>query len=205
MKISTNGMNLPTSIRNLADEIEGLPGIGPRQAIRIAIHLSAQNPEKLRLLTAAISGVLKARSCPICFHIHDSEKDICEICLDSKRDTMLIAIVEKETDLISMESSRKFSGRYLIIGSGKKAGTLEEWQRARLDALKERIRNYGEPPEIIIAMNHTTYGDITATIISNEIEPYARKLSRLGRGIPFGGEIEFADADTIGAAIDNRG
>jgi recombination protein RecR len=198
-------MTLPNSIKALANELEGLPGIGPRQAIRIAIYLAGSHSEKMKKLAETLYGVLDTKTCPDCFRMHDGDADRCAICGDLKRSRTVIAIVEKETDLASIETSGKFNGRYLVIGNIKKAGALEEWQKERIKALKKRIETeIGMADEIIIAMNPTTYGDISSSIVANEIQTHAKRITRLGRGIPFGGEIEFADRDTLGAALENR-
>ena len=115
-------------------------------------------------------------------------------------------IVEKETDIISLERPRKFNGRYLILGELNKAGILESGQKLRLNNLKTFISKElgGQAEEIIIATNPTTYGDLSASIITKELAGFAKKITRLGRGIPTGGEIEFADEDTLGAALERR-
>lgn len=122
-------------------------------------------------------------------------------------------IVEKETDLISIERTKKFKGRYLILGDLKKGGFLEPEQKLRLNNLKSFIKKSCPDPaegkpcqieEIIIATNPTTYGDLNAMIIQKELEGYAKKFSRLGRGIPTGGEIEFADEETLEQALERR-
>jgi recombination protein RecR len=115
-------------------------------------------------------------------------------------------IVEKETDLMSIERTRKFNGRYLIIGELTKGGILDASQRLRISHLKSVIEKAlsGQADEIIIATNPTTYGDLNAMVIKNELEGYAKKFTRLGRGIPTGGEIEFADEDTLEQALERR-
>ena len=115
-------------------------------------------------------------------------------------------IVEKETDLISIERTRKFKGNYLVIGELTKGGILDATQRLRLNHLKDALKTQlsGQADEVIIATNPTTYGDMNAMVIKNELESYAKKFTRLGRGIPTGGEIEFADEDTLEQALARR-
>ena len=105
-----------------------------------------------------------------------------------------------------MERPRKFNGRYLILGELNKAGILESGQKLRLNNLKTFISKElgGQAEEIIIATNPTTYGDLSASIITKELAGFAKKITRLGRGIPTGGEIEFADEDTLGAALEKE-
>lgn len=115
-------------------------------------------------------------------------------------------LVEKETDLISLERPKKFNGRYLIIGELSKNGSLESYQKMRLNNLKTFIEKEfgGQAEEIVIATNPTSYGDLQAAIIAKEFEELTKKITRLGRGIPTGGEIEFADEETLGAALERR-
>ncbi len=115
-------------------------------------------------------------------------------------------IVEKETDLISLERPGTFTGRYLIIGELKKNGVLESFQKLRLNQFKDFITRElgGRAEEIILAMNPTTYGDLNAAMLTRELRDFSKKITRLGRGIPTGGEIEFADEDTLGQALERR-
>jgi len=134
-----------------------------------------------------------------------SNGNLCDICANSSRRKDIIAIVEKETDLISLERTKKFKGVYLIFGEISKAGVIESIQKLRLNHLKSLIKQSGsKAEEIILALNPTTYGDLNASIIAKELTPFAKKISRLGRGIPTGGEIEFADDQTLGDALERR-
>ena len=109
--------------------------------------------------------------------------------------------MEKETDLISIEKAKKYNGIYLVLGELNKTGSFSPDQKLKLKCLKARA----PLEEIILAINPTAYGDLNAALILQEIKPFAQKITRLGRGIPTGGEIEFADSDTLASAIDNRG
>ena len=115
-------------------------------------------------------------------------------------------VVEKETDLISIENTAKFPGRYLVLGPIPKIGMLSDWQKTRLETLKKFINGTlnGRAEEIILGFNPNSIGDFNAELIKKELSPLAKKTSRLGRGLPMGGEIEFADDDTLGAALDRR-
>ena len=114
-------------------------------------------------------------------------------------------IVEKETDLISIEKTKKFNGRYFVLGDLKKNGALDTIQKLRLNSLKIQIKNGGgTAKEIILAINPTSIGDLNAELITRELNDCAQKTTRLGRGLPTGGEIEFADEDTLGSAIEKR-
>ena len=101
------------------------------------------------------------------------------------------------------EKTNKFKGRYFILGAIHKTGILEEWQKLRLENLKKYLRK-DQAEEIILAFNPTSQGDYNASLIAKELKPFAKKISRLGRGLPVGGEIEFADDETLGSALERR-
>jgi recombination protein RecR len=196
-------MKIPESIKPFVNEFSKLPGIGPRQAIRLAFYLA--NRKKTAVdISAALQIIQGLKMCPECFSIHDNEKDLCEICDNSSRDKNQVAIVEKETDLFSIESTQRYNGVYLCLGDIKKAGKLDETQKIKLDSLKARSSSLGKLREIIIAFSPTTAGDISAEIIAEYIKGAAERITRLGRGIPIGGEVEFADTDTLSEALDGR-
>lgn len=197
---------LPNQIRNFIDVIGKLPAIGPRQATRLAFFLISGGKSKINEMARAIVDLSSIKVCTDCFFIHSNEGALCNICNNPNRTQETILIVEKETDLISIEKTRKFNGRYLVIGELTKGGILDATQRLRINHLKEGIekRLGGQADEIIIATNPTTYGNLNAMVIKNGLEGYAKKFTRLGRGIPTGGEIEFADEDTLEQALERR-
>lgn len=193
---------LPDSIKKFVDAFAALPGIGPRQATRLAFHIVNQGKSAIAELARAIVGLDELNTCPTCF-ITTPKKDACGICANPQRSKNLIAVVEKETDLISLEKTKKFNGRYLVLGDLKKDGILNNVQKLRLKTIKNA-------DEVILAISPTTYGDINASLIAQELKDSSPageqvpKITRLGRGIPTGGEIEFADEETLGSALDNR-
>lgn len=187
---------LPEPIKKFVEAAAKLPGIGPRQATRLAFHLSNQGKADVFELAQAVQGLNALAVCSTCFATTPNS-EICAICSNPNRRKDLVAIVEKETDLISLEKAKKFDGRYLVLGELKKDGFLNNVQKLRLRTL----RNI---QEAILAMNPTTYGDINASLVAQELKESVVKITRLGRGIPTGGEIEFADEETLASAIDNR-
>ena len=226
---------LPDPIKKFVDLFSKLPGIGPRQATRLAFHISGTGKSNIEELAKIIYGLSDIKTCSLCFTSHNNagyetrsarentKKNLCPICSNPQRRKDIIAIIEKETDLISLEKTKKFDGRYLVLGDLKKDGVLESVQKLRLNSLKNWIKKEfggqahsagsprqssgqaGQAEEIILAMNPTTYGDLNASLIANELKDSAKKITRLGRRIPTGGEIEFADEETLGAALDKRG
>lgn len=196
---------LPDSIKKFVEIFSGLPSIGTRQAIRLAFKLINGGRAKIEETAKAIADLRHLKICGQCFFVHVNQGSLCDICGNPKRRKDVILIVEKETDLISIERTKKFNGRYLVLGDLNKTGVLESAQKLRLSHLKSSIKKeIGEAEEIIIATNPTTYGDLNAAIIAKELEGTAKKISRLGRGIPTGGEIEFADEETLGSALERR-
>ncbi len=198
---------LPEPIKKFAEIFSTLPSIGNRQAIRIAFKLINGGKAKIDELAKTISDLRYLKTCSRCFFVHMERDNLCSICSNPNRQQNVIAIIEKETDLISLERTKKFKGRYLVLGELSKTGILDTVQKLRLNHLKDLIKkefDSAKAEEIIIAVNPTTYGDINASIITKELAPFTKKISRLGRGIPTGGEIEFADEETLASSIDSR-
>jgi recombination protein RecR len=203
-------MKLPHPIQNVVDELSELPSIGPRQAIRLAFFLIGEGKEHIRGLAMSVADLAKIKICERCFFIHQNEGNLCDTCKNPNRLHSLIMVVEKETDLISLENTGKFTGRYFIIGDIPKTGFLEETQKLRLQSLKSFIQK--EPPaglggkaeEIILGFGPTKLGDLQASLLTKELAPLTKKISRLGRGLPTGGEVEFADDETLGSALERR-
>lgn len=198
---------LPEAINNFIEVFSRLPSIGPRQATRLAFHILSLGKSDVNTLAKVVAGLENLKTCPDCFFIHDNQSEQCFICGNPQRKKGVIMIIEKETDLISLERTKGFNGRYFLIGNLKKNLVLESEQKLRLNSLKNFIKKNlsGRAQEIILAINPTTYGDITASLIRNELLGLTEKITRLGRGIPTGGEIEFSDEDTLNGALENRG
>ena len=194
---------LPDPIKNFIEIFSKLPSIGPRLATRLSFYLVDSGKNEIENLEKSISNLKKLRTCERCFFIY-TEK--CPICSDKNRIKDIIAIVEKETDLISLEKTGKFNGQYLVLGGLAKNGELNPNQRLRIKSLTERIKKEldGQAKEIIIALSPTTFGDFTGSLIKQELKACAQKISQLAKGVPTGGEIEFADEETLGSALEKR-
>ncbi|MGB9608925.1 MAG: toprim domain-containing protein [Minisyncoccia bacterium] len=197
---------LPNSIKKLIDLLTFLPSIGPRQATRLAFYLINQGPNEILKLAQSLNELNKIKICSFCFFPHENQGDLCNICQNPERNKKIIMIIEKETDLISLEKAAKFNGRYFIIGEVSKKGILDDAQKLKLQNLKNFIQKElgGQADEIILAFNPDTLGNFAAAVIQKEIKDFAKKITRLGRGLPTGGEIEFADDETLSNAILNR-
>ncbi|OGY98548.1 MAG: hypothetical protein A3A43_02955 [Candidatus Liptonbacteria bacterium RIFCSPLOWO2_01_FULL_56_20] len=198
--------NLPESAKRLIERLAELPSIGPRQATRLAFYLVAQGGDAIHGLARDLDELGRVKICERCFFVHQNPGRLCHICESPSRDPGVIMIVEKETDLLSLENTGKYTGRYCILGIIPKTGILEEWQKLRLQNLKRFIEKElgGQAKEVILAFNPTSAGDFNASLLMKELAPLAKTVSRLGRGLPTGGEIEFADDETLGSALERR-
>jgi recombination protein RecR len=190
----------PEAIKNLAQQLSKIPSLGPRQATRVAFYLAGLSTAEVNDLAEAISAVSAIKRCAECFSLQSDSTSLCDICADAKRDQALLAIVEKETDLQTIEKTKAFKGKYLVLGQLPKDGILNSEQKMRL----EKIKRSGSFNEIIIALSPTTYGDLNASLIAHELKGNCSKITRLGRGIPTGGSIEFADEETLQGALKSR-
>lgn len=197
---------IPEQIKKFIETFSRLPSIGPRLATRLSFYLLGLDKAERKELEMALAGLNTLDRCPRCFFLKSEHKTVCDICANPQRDPFTIALVEKETDIISLERAHKFNGHYLIVGELPDKGTLESVHKLRLQHLRTRIENElgGKANELVIALNPTTFGDFVASIIKQDFKNLAKKITRLGRGIPTGGEIEFADEETLGSALERR-
>ncbi|HMB17479.1 MAG TPA: toprim domain-containing protein [Candidatus Paceibacterota bacterium] len=196
---------LPKKIQNFIEAFSKIPTIGPRMARRLAFHLLNLDKQTFKKVKKALNNLEKVDKCPRCFFVKDSSKKLCQICSNKKRNTQKVAIVEKETEVISLEKSGAFKGIYLVIGKSDSKGTLTPTQKLRLKHLKKIVKKSNKKlEEVIIAVNLNTKGDILTQKIKKGLQGITKKITRLGRGIPTGGEIEFADKETLNNALKSR-
>lgn len=194
----------PKRIERLAAVLSELPGIGPRQALRLAFYVADLPPRNLQDFIEALTALKDVGHCQQCFFIHEEKTPICNVCKDPKRTGKIVAIVEKDTDRITLEHTKQFVGHYLILGKLPNDGILSELVKSRLKSLMQRFSKEDPASEFVIALSPTTVGDVNASVIAQMLSGYAQKITRLGRGIPTGGEIEFADEETLQNALKNR-
>ena len=195
---------LPQPVNNLISALERLPGIGPKTASRLAFFL-LRSPEDIPLnLAAALQEVKKATgSCNRCFHITLIDQEYCDICQDSRRDESLVCVVEDALDVLAIERTGIFQGRYHVL-----MGILSPIEGIgpedlKIRALLERIQN--EPVrEVIIATNPSMEGDATALYLQKQLQPSGVRVTRLARGLPMGGDLEYADQNTLLRALSGR-
>jgi recombination protein RecR len=195
----------PPSIQKLIDLFSKFPTVGPRTAARFVFYLMKIPKEETEELINSISNLKKTvKICSFCFNPFEGEGELCKICAAPSRDKTLLCVVEKATDLITLEKTKKYNGLYFILGGTVSTFKKEDIKQLRTKELEERIKAHPEIKEIIIAINPTTEGEATALYLERLLKPLNKKISRLGRGLPVGAELEYADEETLGAAFEGR-
>ncbi len=189
-------------VQDLIDELGRLPGVGPKSAQRIAFHLLAADPADVRRLTSALTEVKeRVRFCSICGNV--SEQDECRVCRDPRRDLTAICVVEESKDVVAIEKTREFRGRYHVLG-----GAISPIEGIGPDDLKVRelmVRlQDGSITELILATDPNLEGEATATYLARLIGPMGLRITRLASGLPVGGDLEYADEVTLGRAFEGR-
>ena len=190
------------AVEEVIDALGRLPGIGPKSAQRITFHLMRLPVEDIELLTSAISLMKeKIRFCDSCFNI--SEQELCPICKDGQRDKGMLCVVEEPKDIIALEKTAEFRGKYHVLG-----GSISPIDGIGPEQLKvaELLRRI-EPErieEVIIAMNPNIEGEATAIYIARLLEPLGVKVTKIASGLPVGGDLEYADELTLGRALVGR-
>jgi len=185
------------------EELSKLPSIGKKTAQRLALHILKSDKEQVGDLIKSIKELkTNLKFCERCYNI--AEEDLCEICKSAKRDKSGLCVVEEASDVIAIEKTNEFNGIYHVLG-----GVLSPLSGVNPDQLKikEMIRRFEkeEIKEVILAVNPDTEGETTSLYLAKLIKPLGIKVTRIARGLPIGGDIEFADEATIGRAILNRG
>jgi recombination protein RecR len=192
------------SIQKLIDLFSKFPTVGPRTAARFVFYLLRLQKEEIKELTSAILKLQEnIKLCKFCYKSFETEGELCEICRDSRRNKTLICVVEKETDLIPIEKTKKYQGLYFILGGTIPALKKEELKKLRIKELLEKVKS-SEIKEIIVAINPTTEGEATALYLERLLKPLNKKITRLGRGLPVGAELEYADEETLSSALESR-
>lgn len=195
-------MRYPLPIQKLLDELERMPGVGPKSAQRIAYWLLASEKDDANRLAEAITEVKETiHFCPKCFNF--AQDELCEICADYKRDDSAICVVEEPRDVNAIEKTGEFRGTYHVLH-----GAISPLDGVGPDQLriKELMERLGVEPikEVVIATNPNAEGEGTATYLSRLIKPLGIKVTRIASGLPVGGDLEYADEVTLGRALEAR-
>lgn len=205
----------PPSIQKLIEKFSKFPTVGPRTAARFVFYLLRISEKEIEELVSLISQLKKSiKLCSFCFNPFQGEGDLCSTCSNPSREKSLLCIVEKEADLNSLEKIKKYKGLYFILGGIVSTLKKKDFEKLRTNELIERLKNpekFGilgaDFQEIILAINPTPEGEATALYLERELKknlPAGRRVTRLGRGLPVGGELEYADEDTLGSALEGR-
>jgi recombination protein RecR len=190
------------AVQDLIDELGRLPGVGPKSAQRIAFHLLAEEAEDVERLASTLIRVKNdVRFCSICGNV--AEADVCRICSDARRDPSLICVVEEPKDVLAVERTREFRGRYHVLGGAISPIDGVGPDNLRVRELLERLRD-GVVTELILATDPNLEGEATATYLARLIGPMGLTVTRLASGLPVGGDLEYADEVTLGRAFSGR-
>lgn len=190
------------ALEQLVIAFSNLPGIGEKSAQRIALYILKEGKDDGEFLANAIHDLrTKITSCGICFNY--SDEDPCSICSDHKRSAQLICVVEEPKDLLAIERTGAFNGKYHVLGGNISPleGISEE--KLNVQELLERVKS-GEVKEVILANNPTVEGEMTASRLLALLKPFPVKVTRIARGVPFGGSLEFNDTLTVSKALEGR-
>ena len=189
-------------VQDLIDELGRLPGVGPKSAQRIAFHLlQADAVDVKRLVSALVEVKDKVRFCSICGNV--AEREQCRICLDPRRDLTCICVVEEPKDVVAVERTREFRGRYHVLGGAISPIEGVGPDDLRIKGLLTRLAD-GDVSEVIIATDPNLEGEATATYLARLLRPLGLKVTRLASGLPVGGDLEYADEVTLGRAFEGR-
>ncbi len=195
-------MAYPNSLRRLIALLAKLPGVGEKTAARLALHMLKMSPQSVRELGEAIAAIPEAViRCSICFNIAD--EDPCPICRDPARRTDLLCVVESPTDLVPIEKSGEYRGRYHVLGGAISPidGVMPE--DLRVGELLGRLSR-GGVAEVVLATNLTAEGEATATYLAGAIKSLNIRVTRIAYGMPVGADLEYTDEITVGRAIKGR-
>lgn len=195
-------MQIAEPLQIAIEELSKLPSIGRKTAQRLAIHLLKTDYDSVEKLINAIQNLkTKLKFCSRCFNI--STEELCGICSNPKRDHSLICVVEEASDVIAIEKSNEYNGVYHVLGGVLSPLSGITPESLKIKELLKRFENE-EIQEVILALNPNTEGEATSLYLAKLIKPLGIRVSRIARGLPIGGDLEFADEATIGRAVTGR-
>ena len=189
-------------VQDLIDELGRLPGVGPKSAQRIAFHLLQADEADVRRLVSALTEVkARVRFCHACGNV--AEDELCRICRDPRREPAVLCVVEEPKDVVAIERTREFRGRYHVLGGAISPIEGVGPDDLRVRELMARLAS-GEVTEIILATDPNLEGEATATYLARLLKPMGLRVTRLASGLPVGGDLEYADEVTLGRAFEGR-
>ncbi|MET7639529.1 recombination mediator RecR [Streptomyces sp. NPDC005438] len=189
-------------VQDLIDELGRLPGVGPKSAQRIAFHVLQAEPADVRRLAQALTEVKeRVRFCSMCGNVAQEER--CRVCLDPRRDPAVICVVEEPKDVVAIERTREFRGRYHVLGGAISPIEGVGPDDLRIRELLARLAD-GSVTELILATDPNLEGEATATYLARMVSTMGLRVTRLASGLPVGGDLEYADEVTLGRAFEGR-
>jgi recombination protein RecR len=189
-------------VQDLIDELGRLPGVGPKSAQRIAFHLlQAEEPDVRRLAEVLLEVKARVKFCSVCFNV--SEDDLCRICRDPRRDQTVLCVVEEYKDVVAIERTREFKGRYHVLGGAISPIDGIGPEQLKVRELMMRLSD-GTVTELILATDPNLEGEATATYLTRMLKDLDLTVTRLASGLPVGGDLEYADEVTLGRALAGR-
>jgi len=195
-------MKLSPALLNLTEALRCLPGVGPKSAQRMTLHLLERDREGAQALAAALSNAVeKVGHCSTCRNF--TELEICEICSDPRRDGTVVCVVETPADVMAIEHSASFQGLYFILMGHLSPIDGIGPEEIGLDGFRQRVISDGIE-EVILATNPTVEGEATAYYLTEMLQPIGVKVSRIAHGVPLGGELEYVDGSTLAHALSGR-
>jgi len=195
-------MKRPDPIEKMIESFKKLPGVGPKMAERLSYHLlKAPEAEVLKLIESIENAREEIKLCSICYNM--SEDDPCPICEDSERDNSVLCVVETPQDLLAVSKVKNYGGLYFVLGGALSPLDGVGPEDIRFDELLKRLKK-DKIKELIVATNTDTQGETTALYLAEKVKPLGVKVTRLGYGLPVGGDLEYADEITISRAIEGR-
>ncbi|TLM87128.1 recombination mediator RecR [Pseudarthrobacter sp. NamE5] len=190
------------AVQELIDELGRLPGVGPKSAQRLAFHILEADPQDMKRLVDAITTVKdRVKFCTVCGNV--TEQELCNICRDPRRDPAVICVVEESKDVLAVERTRSFRGRYHVLGGAINPIAGVGPEQLRIRELLTRL-NDGAIQEVIIATDPNLEGEATATYLARMLKTIGITVTRLASGLPVGGDLEYADEVTLGRALEGR-
>ncbi|MFV2012609.1 MULTISPECIES: recombination mediator RecR [unclassified Micromonospora] len=190
------------AIQDLIDELGRLPGVGPKSAQRIAFHILSADPADVTRLVTALRRVKDlVKFCTVCFNVAETEH--CRICRDQRRNDDVLCVVEEPKDVVAIERTGEFRGRYHVLGGAINPLEGVGPDNLRIRELMLRLGS-GTVKELILATDPNTEGEATATYLALLVKPMGIAVSRLASGLPVGGDLEYADEITLGRAFEGR-
>ncbi len=198
---------LPQSLQKLIQQFSAFPGVGPRTAVRYAFYILHQKNSEINNFISTLDAIKQTKLCSQCFSPFTPSiprETLCPLCRDPRRNQHLLCVVEKETDLYSIEKTRVYNGLYLIIGSANQWFKRKESARRAKKLIERMKKSSPKIEEVILAVNYTAEGQALRSYLENILQPFSARITHIRQGLPLGSEVEYADTTTLKKALEER-